>query len=105
MALDTTVFARDLLNVINDMPATMTWSGQTITGMKSEGSKSHELEMDGPMPTYALTFQARVEDFTNSTLPNVGVRVTVDSTTYRISRREVGPASIQVTFELEDVNQ
>jgi len=102
MAIDLTVFATDLTNVIADMPADLTWGQQTISGMHSELRQSDQVEAPGFLRDASLTFQAKVTSFSGSTLPNPGDKVTLGGVEYRIVSAMKSPDAVMAELVLED---
>ena len=105
MALDLAVFDRDLVKVIADIPATMVWGSQSVSVMKSERTKEHDKQMEGYRVDYTLEVQGRVDSLTSGTLPNPGVKVAIDDTTYRISQTMTSLDGKMFTIQLTDGNQ
>jgi len=103
--IDTTIFDTDLENMIADLPATLVWSGQTVSGMASEVSTSHDISIPGYTQDIGLRWQGRVGDFTSSTTPPVGDTVTVDSVSYRVSAKQITPDGTGVDLTLVDPAQ
>ena len=101
--LDTSVFDSDLAAVIADLPATLVWKGQTITGMKGETNLSDEVQVPGFMREISQTFQGQISSFADSTvLPKPGDLVTLDDVSLRVGSSQNSPDNIMIEITLDD---
>ena len=103
MALDTTMLARHLAKMIADLPATLVWSGQTLTDgvTASEIDHSRDLEMPGYYANNDLECVAPVASFSGSTTPDVGDTLTVDGVTYRVGAISEAQDGVSVRLMLK----
>lgn len=100
MVFDTSIFAKDLQYAIADLPCTLEWSGQTITGTRSEISESIDIDGTGSMEIHDLVVVMKITDFADSILPQERVTVTVDDVMYHIVTTIRSQDDIAVTFGL-----
>jgi len=105
MGIDTTIWDTDLVNMIADMPETMTFGAQSVSVMIGDADKSHELSLDGYDEEIPLTVEARVESFTSNTPPDVGGKVTIASVERRVIRQTISPDGKLVVLQLERTSQ
>jgi hypothetical protein len=77
--------ADDLAEMVNDLGASLTFSGQTITGLMSSEERVREVDELEDIEVYMARFDATKADF--STLPSVatGETVTVEGTKYYVA--------------------
>jgi len=101
MALDKSVFRTDLQQVIADDSLVMTWGTQSITVMVGDLDRADELENAGVFEDRDMTIQARVIDFTDSTVPEPNAKVVIETITYRVTRVMTGANRVMVTLNLQ----
>lgn len=85
MPIDTTVIARDGLNLIADMPMTLTYNAANYTGRKTLLTK--ELKYGEFGSTEGYNFSVRLTRADADLIPNRAV-VTVGGTSYRVISRD-----------------
>lgn len=87
MAISSDMLKNDLAAMIVDMPATLVWSGQTLTDgvTASEIDHARDLEMPGYFAESDVECVAPIASFTSNTPPDVGDTLTLDGDTYRVS--------------------
>jgi len=103
MTISTTQLASDMDYMIADLPSTLVWGAQTISGTRSEVTKENRTEDEGDYLDYDLEWAGKIASFSSSTLPTDQTVVTVDSVKYYIERIVPDQAGVAVSFFLRRV--
>ncbi len=98
MALNLSILKTDLENVIDDLPAVLTYKGAEILGMSGTLSKEGETGMLGLGQMSDIEFSSTVERFANIPRPKEGV--TLDGVAYIIDRVSKSADGVQVQVYL-----
>lgn len=86
----------DLDAVASDWPASMTWGAQTIAGTVSPIDRTDDVAGEGVFNLRTCEFVARLDAFTDSTPPDVRVKVTVDGTAYHVDSKKTDEACVHL---------
>lgn len=97
MALSTTMLESDLEFMVNDLPTTMTWNGQSLTVTRSLVDRRDDVQAEGILFEHDVEVVAVVSDFTGA-LPNIRDTITVDSVQYYVDTRTLSQDGVAVTF-------
>lgn len=101
MSIDTTQLESDLGNMINDLPATLVFSGAvggTFLAALTDFKKSKNLQEGGFIADFDLQATAKRSSFT--TLPSTGVTIGNNSTTLRVAETVLAADGVTIIIGL-----
>lgn len=94
-------FDADLAEIIDDLPVSITWNGETVNAMRSPIERHDEMgSIAVRMEERFVTAQFRVAAWT-STYPTTGDKITMESITYRVTAHRLSRDGIAVEVTLE----
>jgi len=93
-------FAADAGEMIADIPSTLVWSSQSITGTSGEWVRSIDEDERGILDVLECSWMGKVSGFTDSTLPPPRTKVTIDGTRAYITDRAENIDGDVVRFQL-----
>lgn len=99
MAIDTTVLATDLGNMIADLPTSFTLAGVVYTGAFTDLTDSDVLEPGGFDPRNTGSLHCVLSDFT--TAPTAGLTMNIGTRVLRVNNTVLSPDGIGIRLDLE----
>lgn len=97
MTISTTMLQADLTYMIADLPTSVTWKGAAYSCVVSDITSEDTLDMAGIIEANGFLVVVSLADFTGA-YPDVGQRVTVAGSNYRISQVSDSPDGIARTL-------
>jgi len=77
-------FATDIAETASDVPSTLVWSSQTVTGTRSPENQQSDRTEEYDFTRFDCEWSGVLADFTDSTLPEMHDVVTVDGVAYYV---------------------
>jgi len=103
MAIDTDILAADLDLLVADLPVTVTFGGTDYTGTMGEIGQETEMMESGYMPQADVELIVAQSEFALVTAPAVNDKITIDSVSYRITRKDIDQSAAGFRFLLKKV--
>lgn len=96
-------FSSDLDAMIGELPITILHQGRSFTAARTTLRRDNSLQDGGFMGSVAMSLTAPYNAVTQQV--NLGDRVTISGSEFRIVAAELAQDGISVDFALEDVNR
>lgn len=103
MGISKTQLATDLGYMISDLPTVFTLAGATYGGVLTDLSDTTALDIGGMGETNQASLYCKQADF--SSLPTVGLTVSISSDRYRITRITKTPDDAGIVLELDSTEK
>ena len=98
MAINQTAIAADLRRMIDDVPSTLVWGGNTVEVTATPVTREDDVNGDGTLQVADLEVYAVRADFSSGTTPHVRAVVEVDGVKYHVQEREVDAVGVRLAL-------